>query len=216
MFSIRPLPIISLIFATFNSVGQLLLILLFISIGVPLSDILCNPLFRFAISLSLSLSLFPSSFSLSLALSLIHLSLSTPIIHRFFVNIIIIIITFTSQPLNQKQTTKKGIINEFVISVSFCAGVFFLFSCNFLSRIRLIPYSFYLILNFFLNYLPLLFLSFSVFSFFFSLSLSLYTTASCNELDNVSRWLRFGVFYLSLFFFPFFSNCIIGIALTCR
>jgi len=66
MFSIRPLPIISLIFATFNSVGQLLLILLFISIGVPLSAILCNPLFRFAISLSLSLSLFFLSLSRSL------------------------------------------------------------------------------------------------------------------------------------------------------
>merc|ERR1712137_874994 len=57
-------------------------------------------------------------------------------------------------------------------------------------------------------------------SFYLSISLyplsrsSLYTAASCNELDNISRWLRFGVFSLTLSFS--FFNCIIGIALTCR
>merc|ERR1711928_332491 len=201
------------IFATFNSVGQLLLILLFISIGVPLFQ-------TFFVTHSSVLPFLSLSFSLSLSLSfsLIYLSFSTPYINCFFVNIITIIIIFTSQPLNHKQTTKKGIINEFVISVSFCAGVFFLFSCNFLSRIKLIPYSFYLILNFFLNYLPLLFLSFSVFSFFFSLSLSLYLFT---QLPLVMNWIMFQdgcvsgfSIYLSSFFL-FFSNCIIGIALTC-
>merc|ERR1712116_105398 len=158
MFSIRPLPIISLIFATFNSVGQLLLILLFISIGVPLFQ-------TFFVTHSSVLPFLSLSFSLSLSLSfsLIYLSFSTPYINCFFVNIITIIIIFTSQPLNHKQTTKKGIINEFVISVSFCAGVYFLFSCNFLSRIKLIPYS----LSFSLALFLTVFLFFFLFSFLF-------------------------------------------------
>merc|ERR1712071_23601 len=49
MFSIRPLPIISLIFATFNSVGQLISISLLHS---------CNPLCPFFISSLVSCFLF--------------------------------------------------------------------------------------------------------------------------------------------------------------
>ena len=76
MFSIRPLPIISLIFATFNSVGQLLLILLFISIGVPLFQtffVTHSSVLPF-LSLFLSLSL-PLFLSLSFSLFLFDLSL---------------------------------------------------------------------------------------------------------------------------------------------
>jgi len=140
------------------------------------------------------------------------------LIDCFFVNIII----FTSHPLSKKKKESFffGIINEFVISVSFCAGVFILFPqlpftyqvdpVLSLSLSLSLSFSLSLFLSFSLS-LTLPFLSFSLDSYslsraFFSRSL-LFTQLSWNQLDNVSRRLRFGV----LFF-----NCIIGIALTCR